>query len=335
MMWRIWFLTLVCLPAMAVAESLHKFAWLPQEFLTLFPRERVLSQQLMHTIHARPEPLKKPQITPVKIAVLLPNDHLALMRTDVLSVFKQRMMLLNIDYRLDLHHYTQDDADVQLLAQYARVIESLPDYLITTLERPIQHAIVGSILAQDRTKVLLFDVSHPIKAWQYHPPLLYAGVRYDTAHQQLAQYLQKEIEQGALFSIDVVLSNSYLRNQALCNSFIDVLFEHSIPLRSIYQSGQQPTQVVDDRRVKRLSYRCSHEVNSSMADTYDVQWRDERDLDAHHNGAWATLVWPFKQLEISMAEVIRNHLDKVVSPQLMAIEMTSVVHELSTHTSME
>ena len=314
------------------SESLESAVWHSSDYLHQHPRQRLLMEQFLGTVKAPATPLPNSPLTPVRIAVVLPEATGKAQGRVLLTAFKARMKALHINYRLDTYEYPAQATDQSLFDQYAAALVSSPDYLITTLGGFQQRQLIASILAGHSTKVILYDVTVPVKAWENHPPLLYVGVDYRLGISQLARYLDRELAASAVVAA-IMLPAGY-ESQLRCDEFINAMSALGRTVRGIYYhdgsltTRQNVKAALESQTPPDFLFNCANRVavygdsQGAMALVPSNRWEDavalsKRPLQAHE----VALVTLFDDIEIAMAETIRNDIEQHVTPNLFVADI--------------
>ncbi|WP_191601444.1 hypothetical protein [Marinomonas algicola] len=295
------------------------------------PRQASLMKQFEGVVNRPAEPLLFPQVNTINISAILPKNT---RRSSFLSAFKQRMKRLQIDYRLDVVEYSLDVENDTLFEAYQKVMQYPPDYLITTLERIQQKAIIESILRKNDTKIMLYDVSSPVKGWENESAVFYAGVNYLALADSFANLLG-HIHRPDSDIVTIAFDSGY-RNQQYCNEFLDSFTASGYTAEKIvYFDGSDSLRRTLLRALKSenrnvLVFQCDNFLSIEHLDLFGLsqdkvtiinRWQYEGDL-SQKDASLVRFKVPFDKVEVALAEMIKHHLESKRYPTLYLSNLT-------------
>ena len=138
-----------------------------------------------------------PAVPPIKeavrIAIIYPSIQAAdYWRRSLLS-FEQRLHNLNIPYQLN---FFASRPAVDFALQSRQLSEALlwqPDYLVFTLDIAPHSRMIERMLSQGKPKIILQNITTPLKHWQTHRPFMYVGFDHARGTSQLAESMLEQI----------------------------------------------------------------------------------------------------------------------------------------------
>ncbi len=308
--------------------------WNVDSYYEKYPRKTSLAKSFHSAVQQTAIPMKTRQSKAINISAILPRIMEEEDRTHFLHYFKQRMLSLQIDYRLDIFEYSSEVADDVLFKQYKRVMRSPPDYLITTLDRYQQKSIVESILRKYDTHIVLYDVSSPVVGWENQSSVFYTGVNYQSISKVLSVMVGKALA-SRMEVIPIVFSNGF-RNQQFCNSFLDMFSENEVNMKQVFYfdgsvlSEQRILEKLNAVIGNALIFQCDNFLSESFFKSIDTKqlrqftinyWLSEGKNFDNKDLQMLKFHMPFKEIEISIAEMIRYHLERKKVPNLYVVDL--------------
>lgn len=168
--------------------------WTPAEFIADHPGQAALVEQFADRVAAAPDPL------PIAGA----RVRIALVSTGTSAATSWRRSLVTITRRLARHgvdaelhaHVSLPGTDLRTQAeQVAEALRRDPDYMIFTADTFRHNQIIGRLLTRDRPKVILDDITTPIRIWGATQPFLYVGFDHAENARLLANHYLAETGQ--------------------------------------------------------------------------------------------------------------------------------------------
>ncbi|MFT2111803.1 hypothetical protein [Marinomonas sp. 2405UD68-3] len=309
--------------------------WNGNAYIKKHPRQIELIKNFNSVVNSTAEPIQSRQVKTINISAILPAVMSDETRTVFLRYFKKRMQALQIDYRLDVFEYDSNVEDDVLLGKYKAIMQSPPDYLITTLERFSQKSIVEYILRQHSTHVILYGVSSPVVGWGNEQSVFYAGVNYSSTFGALSEMIKESVA-SSMEIIPIAFSKGY-RNHQFCNAFLDVLSENKANVKQVLYfddslvSKKRILQRINEIDKKTFIFQCDNFVDATQFDLIEKNsshkimmnyWlSDDKELSRSDIQMIGFRI-PFEEIEVSIAEMIHHHLEKKKFPSLYMVDLS-------------
>ncbi|MCG8619039.1 MAG: substrate-binding domain-containing protein, partial [Desulfobacterales bacterium] len=160
----------------------------------------------------------------IRIAVIYPGQQVSDYWRRSIVAFKARMDEIGLNYSIN-EFFTKPAVDYRVQEQMIRKSLDLnPDYLIFTLDIKRHQRLIQRIINRSSTKVILQNITTPLKAWEGNQPFLYVGFDHVTGTRKLAgYYLEKTKGQGSYALL--YFSRGYV-SAMRGDSFMDSLRHH-------------------------------------------------------------------------------------------------------------
>lgn len=151
------------------------------------PEQKTLMSHFAEVVRGTPSPLLTKQTQPTKIAVIYPGVQSSDYWRRSLVTLKARLNQLNIQYQLNTY-LSRPSVDTELQAeQLTEALAWQPDYLIFSADALDHRNTIQRILLRGKPKLILQNITTPVKLWSSHPPFLYTGFDHELGTQLLAQ----------------------------------------------------------------------------------------------------------------------------------------------------
>lgn len=191
------FLVLV-LVALSVSVPVQANGLAPQEFWPLeaylkqHPEEAARMRRFSEGVRRCTTPLTAPPDKPVRIAIVYPGLQASdYWRRSVVS-FEARLQEAAIPYKIE-RFFSRPGVDLALQEQQlAQAIAADPDYLVFTLDALRHRLLIERLLARKRPKLILQNITTPVKAWGERQPFLYVGFDHQAGTRLLAAYYREK-----------------------------------------------------------------------------------------------------------------------------------------------
>ena len=240
--------------------------WRYDAFLAEFPEQKALTQALSEVVREPPTVTTRTLDKPLKIAVVYPGQQISDYWTRNIKAFRMRLDMLKVNYTID-SVFTRPNIDVR--AQARSLMQALNggvDYLIFTLDTTRHRKFIEHVLSDTKTKLILQNITTPVRAWTKRQPLLYVGFDHETGTELLTDYYLRKMPSGSRYSV-LYFSDGYI-SQARGDTFVARMREKSdfTLVSSFYtdatkESGYRATLAnVSNNPELDFIYACSTDV---------------------------------------------------------------------------
>ena len=213
-----WLLTGMLIPLQLSAESPEY--WSFQEYLQAFPEQQqrfnAFSERVRNPALSREAPGERP----VHIAMIYPGEQVSDYWYRSQRSFTARLKEIGIRYALESHFFRPDTALREQERQIANALKSDPDYLIFTLDAQRHQVLIEKIMARGRPKLILQNITTPLKRWGARQPFFYVGFDHATGTRLLTEAI-KEATGGQANYLMLYGTRGYI-SQARGDEFIQL-----------------------------------------------------------------------------------------------------------------
>ncbi len=269
--------------------------WMVEEFLAAHPEQRQLSTRFADQVRSPARPVASNTERPLRVSVIYPGEQVSDYWRRSLSSFEARMQELGIDYQLS-SHYTRPA--VALKEQAQQIVEALrqdADYLIFTLDARRHRSIIERIIAAGRPKLILQNITTPIRAWGEHQPFLYVGFDHVEGTRLLSDWYRQRLPQAEDYAL-IYWAPGYV-SEARGDSFIEFMRQGAEPrLSSAYYTDatrasayQGASKALKAQPDLDFIYACSTDVALGVSDVISEQGRQGQVLVNGWGGGSAEL----------------------------------------------
>ncbi|MCE0496031.1 substrate-binding domain-containing protein [Vibrio salinus] len=240
--------------------------WRYDEFLNHSPEQKQLTDALSDVVRKPPVPLSIDQKKTISISMVLPGQQVSDYWIRNLKAFEIRLDELGVKYVIN-QVFTRPNVDERQQGYYLmEAMKNHSDYLIFTLDSIRHRKFIERVLHSTDTKVILQNITTPVKAWGNKQPMMYVGFDHELGTLKLANYYKKRFSKGANYSI-LYFSQGFI-SQARGDSFNSIIrripsFKHvsSYYTDATEESGYKATlENVARHPDLNFIYACSTDV---------------------------------------------------------------------------
>ena len=187
-------------PVAKAGQVLNDF-WLLEEYQSSNPDQVTTSNKFSTIIEAKGQASTVKQKRPVKIVMVYPGLQVSDYWRRSVSSFKARMDEIGLNFVLE-EHFTKPGTDIHLQSQLiSQVRDDTPDYLVFTLDAFRHRNMIERIMARGETKVILQNITTPIRAFGKQHPFLYVGFDHGVGAKMLADKYKAVKPEGGRYAI--------------------------------------------------------------------------------------------------------------------------------------
>lgn len=240
--------------------------WEYKEFLDSFPQQKQLNQSFRELVRNNPQKIGVPQDKPVTISVVYPGQQVSDYWVRNIKAFEMRLDELGINYQIN-QVFTRPNIDVrQQSLSLQKALKSKTDYLVFTLDTTRHRKFIEHVISSGETKLILQNITTPVRAWKNRQPFLYVGFDHATGSLALADYFKKTVEPGSDYSV-LYFSEGYV-SDARGDTFIQEMSHHSnYELRSSFYTKTTKASGYDAAKISiektpelDFIYACSTDI---------------------------------------------------------------------------
>ncbi len=260
-------LLLLCVWAAGTAQ-----AHTGSQFITLGqylgdnPAQVALMDSFAAQVEAQARPLNPQQLKPLKIAAVYPGAQQSDYWHRNMRALRLRLEQLGFQHQfIDHPHIANASIDQQQQAISAALAQD-PDYLILTLDGIGKKKLIEPLLARDRPKIILLNITTPLMDWRSHQPFLYSGFDHRLGTRLLAEVLFKSTD-GPSRSIGLLYWRPGYVSQMRGGTFVDFINARGEQLSASYYTQSDMSSA---HRAALQLLTDNPEINIIFACTTDV-----------------------------------------------------------------
>jgi len=141
------------------------------------------------------------QKKPVKIYMVYPGEQISDYWRRSKESFEARLKELNIQYEL-IDYFTKPSVEISKQAQALfQALKEDTDYLIFTLDATKHFKFISTILNRDQPKIILQNITTPLKSFLNKQPMLYDGFDHTIGAKLLADEYIKQIGKNGKYAV--------------------------------------------------------------------------------------------------------------------------------------
>lgn len=238
--------------------SAHDKYWLVDEYLQLNPKQKKISEKFIQQVSQEAVKLSLTHDRVQKIVMVYPGNQISdYWRRSKIS-FEKRLQELNIKYEL-IDYFTKPGLEIRIQAkQLISAIKHDTDYLIFTLDASKHTQFIERILSLKKPKLILQNITTPVKKWGSKQPFLYVGFDHVIGSTILAKYYLKKTNSKGKYAVLHGTRGyvSYMRG----NKFID------------YMSGYKDLKLADSYYTDFNKQKAMNATNELLKTHNDLKF---------------------------------------------------------------
>ena len=262
------------LPNLTWANNLEY--WSLQEYLALFPAQISLSQQFAERVRQPAEPAVAPLPNTVRIVMITPDQQVSDYWSRNQQSLGRRLAELGVSFALQSYPSLPATTHREQEQQLADALHSDPDYLIMTLNSQRQAVLLDKLMTRDRPKIILMNITTPLKHLGAKQPFFYAGFDHRTGTHLLNEKI-KELTNNQANYLMLYGTRGYI-SQARGDEFIQLnKHEADINLAQAFYTDVSPEkaklavlQTLQEKPNINLIYACTTDIALGAAQALKI-----------------------------------------------------------------
>ncbi|MGO5000377.1 substrate-binding domain-containing protein [Oceanisphaera sp. W20_SRM_FM3] len=324
-------LCLLLLPSTLQANNLEY--WSQQDYLALFPEQKPLVQRFASKVRNPAVPLQQPLANTVRIVMLTPDQQVSDYWSRNQTSLGKRLVELGVPFSLQNYPSLPSTTDREQEQQLADALLSDPDYLVLTLNSPRHTVLLNKLMTRDRPKIILMNITTPLKDLKNRQPFLYVGFDHQAGTRLLNEKIKKITNSQANYLM-LYGTRGYI-STARGDEFIQLnINEPDMNLGQAFYTDVNPEkakqavlQTLQEKPNINLIYACTTDIALGAAQALKILNKEDKiilngwgggsaELDAIATGALDLTVMRMNDDNgVAIAEAIR--LDQVGKTHLI------------------
>ncbi|MGB0468418.1 MAG: substrate-binding domain-containing protein [Pontibacterium sp.] len=326
----------------ALAGKLSDY-WTYDEYYERHPEQQEASGQLIEAV--RKDGLRiRGQTGQIKVGIIYPSFQFSNYWLRSVKSFELRMKELGIDYTIRTK-YTKPNTEVSKQAkQIEEMLKWKPDYLVYTLDSARQQALVERLIRGSDSKLILQNITTPIKAWGDKQPFMYIGFDHAEGAKILARYHKKRMPEGTSYGV-VFRSKGFISEMRGLTYIQEIGDYHRLAsgyyTDSSRRGGYKVTkQILSDNPKVSYIYACSTDTALGAVDALAELGRQDIIVNGWGGGSEEIAELKKGNLQVvlmrmndgngvSMAEAIKRDLEGKTVPLIYSGDFTVLDDSMS------
>lgn len=205
------------------AQALNGY-WQYEEYLDANPEQKILTDRLVRAVRNTPVPLKIKQTHPITISVVYPGQQISDYWVRNIKAFEARLDELGVVYEIN-QVFTRPNLDSrQQSLSLLEAVQNNTNYLVFTLDTTRHRKFIEHVLSSTDTKLILQNITTPVRAWADQQPFMYVGFDHVLGTQALEEYYKQKTSGGSKYSV-LYFSEGYI-SDARGDTFIEDMTHH-------------------------------------------------------------------------------------------------------------
>lgn len=222
------------------------------EYLSLHPEQKSISKKFVERVQAEGVPIHGNVTKEITIAFIYPGKQISDYWHRSVTAFKKRMDEIGIQYKIQ-EFFSKPAVEIAYQEeQMNRALKSNPDYLVFTLDAKKHRYTIERLLTRKRPKLILQNITTPIRKWEGKQPFLYVGFDHEIGSKMLANYFMKKTKRTGNYSL-LYFTQGYV-SMMRGDTFVKYLKDNSdLKLISSYYTdgNRNKSRIVTDKILKQ------------------------------------------------------------------------------------
>ncbi len=272
----VFFISLCFTSSASFAESFLEQIWTYDKFIAAFP-DQADKAEAFHKIvrHKTAIPSSEFQEKALTISVIYPGNQASDYWRKSIASLEKRLKEAHINYKIS-SLFTESATEIRKQERFIqKSLQRNPDYLIFTLDALRHKKIVEFILGNSQTKVILQNITTPLKDWDGFQPFLYVGFDHQLGSQKLAQEFLSRVGKEGHYAVFYGPRGYVSRMRG--NSFINIISKQSqLKLAASFYVGfnRQKSKetaliLLQERQDLKFIYACSTDIALGIIDALE------------------------------------------------------------------
>ncbi|WP_087022371.1 substrate-binding domain-containing protein [Thaumasiovibrio subtropicus] len=341
---RALFLSAIFLPFSVLATSSMQGYWAYQEYLNAHPEQKALTEQLSQLVRQLPQHVSEPINEPILISIVYPGEQISDYWRRNITAFEKRLNEIGVPYEID-SVFSRPNVDMRAQSQHLlKAMQKKPDFLVFTLDTTRHSKFIEHVLQHPETKLILQNITTPVRAWDNNQPFLYVGFDHQTGSVALADYYQSQFPDNANYSM-LYFSQGYI-SAARGDTFIDAMIptdkyalNASFYTKANRETGYAATlEILKESKDLDFIYACATDIALGAIDALNETDRTDvmvngwgggsAELEAIQAGIMDVTVMRMNDdTGIAMAEAIKLHMENRDVPVVYSGDFEIVTKE--------
>lgn len=258
------FLMLFLLLPTTVSAAANEYDCL-ELFFSKHPLQAEKTKKFARTVSSDKVSVIKQNLSP-RVAIVYPGNQLSDYWRRSYRSFIKRLEQYGIKAEIHSFFIKPTASITEQGAAFRKALATDPDYLIFTLDARRHKRMIESILIRDKPKIILQNITTPLKAWEGKQPLIYIGFDHATGSELLAGYFARKT--GGKGKYAVLLPAPGYLSEERGKTFISYLDRKTeLEMVSVFKTGidkekarKATIEIVRKHPDIKFIYACSTDI---------------------------------------------------------------------------
>ena len=175
--------------------------WHYKNYFNNKPEQREVLKNFKYLIENSAVPIKSKSSKPVSIVMVYPENQVSDYWRRNIMALKKRLNENAIKYSLELIPTPTGGSIKRESAKILEAIKKNPDYLIFTLNVKEHAKIINQTLAYSPIKLILLNITTPLKIWDQNKPFFYVGFDHEEGTQKIIDEVRRRLPNGGRYVV--------------------------------------------------------------------------------------------------------------------------------------
>ncbi|PIK16695.1 substrate-binding domain-containing protein [Halobacteriovorax sp. JY17] len=175
--------------------------WHYQDYLNKYPHQISILRSFKELVENAAQEISIKQVKKTKIVMIYPEDQVSDYWRRNIMALKKRLIESKVAFELEVIPTPTGGNIKKESAKILEAIKKKPDYLIFTLNVKEHSKLINQTLAYSPIKLILLNITTPLKSWEKNQPFFYVGFDHEEGTQKLIEEVGRRLPNGGSYAV--------------------------------------------------------------------------------------------------------------------------------------
>lgn len=236
-----------------------------EEYIENHPEEKIREENFKKIV-SRNTVTQYNELPPPRIAIVYPGGQISDYWRRSIESFQNRMLQYGVRPRVIKFPIPASASTAEHAVIFRKAVQTEPEYLIFTFDAKRHQRMIEPVLVKGTPKIILQNITTPLKAWEDKQPFMYVGFDHATGSKKLARYFADKT--GGQGNYAVLLPDPGYLSDVRGKTFISYMDDNtSLNLVSLFQTGinkekarKATLRITEKHQDLKFIYTCSTDI---------------------------------------------------------------------------
>ncbi len=175
--------------------------WHYQDYLNKHPHQVKTLESFKKLIENSAQEISAKQNKKTRIVMVYPEDQVSDYWRRNIMALKKRLIESKVEFEFEVIPTPTGGNVKKESAKILEAIKKKPDYLIFTLNVKEHSKLINQTLAYSPIKLILLNITTPLKSWGKNQPFFYVGFDHEEGTQKLIEEARRRLPNGGSYAV--------------------------------------------------------------------------------------------------------------------------------------